>query len=371
MTETDQNTSVSYKDFLLVLALEKDPLMSVKDLSKEISVSWPTVKKRYEDILKRGIIRTPRAIPEIEKLGLQRMTVIADFTEFTQMQRMEQACTIYPYTKYRARMIGEKIGLFMQFDIPANEQAITMFESFLDELKIRSLLSDYTVFSNQGIRKEVFPDFSKFNWETSTWEYSWDEWFDRLKTQKDYELPIPTPVNNDFSEYTPIAFDFLAALSEDGSLKQSDLMERFNLSRTETYRQYQYVRNNFVSSIRLNYNRDSFDLSETFVFLISEISIQDQAKLFHMMSNDPPPFRFAIEILENKNVIIWGSMSLNQSSSFVFQLWNIYPNLRMWRLSTNDNGAMQYYFYPPNFDFEKMEWKNSKYWMVDGPLKEI
>jgi DNA-binding Lrp family transcriptional regulator len=342
----------------------------MKELSKQINVSWPTVKKRYSEVVERGLIRKINAIINYEDIGLQLVSVYALITSFSALLKVEQACTEHPYTRYRSRAFGEKFGILIQFEIPRNKTATNNLEEFLRKLENKALVSDVWTFYSTGKRIEIYPDIAKFDLDKNSWNFSWKEWFQSLKNAKE-RLQLKRSRIINFEEFNELRLNMLKELTINGGLRQSDLMEKFNLSRTEAHRQYQFVKENFIKSFKLDYDNHCFDLTETYIIIVTAISEIETVKLFNHLKDNPPPFRFAVDIQENNEMFIWGTMSPVQANDFVYLMWEKYVSVRVYRINVGDEGAFRYCFYPANFDFTKKQWKTSREYMIKDPLKRI
>jgi hypothetical protein len=110
------------------------------------------------------------------------------------------------------------------------------------------------------------------------------------------------------------------------------------------------------------------------VAISSGIDETRQARLFNAIKqNDEsaPPFHVAIDVLKEDHIVLWATMSPGQLSDFSFASWEHLPNLQTYLLDTKDNSSMVYWFYPPNFDFNKGEWKKTREYVVLDPLKRL
>lgn len=360
---------LSQKDLAIILALEEDPLISLKELAEKTNISWPTVKKRYYEILEKGIIRKPTAVYNTEEMGLKRLNALAVTPNINSILQMEKVCDLHPYTHYRVRLYGGFFGLFIQFDIPDTSNAVKNLEFLFQELKSMKIIKNFYFYYSSGIRTESSPDFGKFNLNSLKWEFSWDDWFNFSNELITIKTDNIKKVNPD--ELTDVRLQILRKLTEDASIKQSELMTLFDLSRTEAHRHYNFVVENLIRTIRLSYSRESFDLSESFLIHIDSIDKAGKEMLYSKIINNPPPFRFALDILESEEILIWGNTSPGLISKFIFKLWEKYPNLQTYKILADDGGSGLYWFYPNNFIQESKKWNDTQSYMVDDVIKEL
>ncbi|MCE7743242.1 MAG: hypothetical protein GOP50_12400, partial [Candidatus Heimdallarchaeota archaeon] len=178
-------------------------------------------------------------------------------------------------------------------------------------------------------------------------------------------------VKRDFSTYKPIHFSILRELTTDASIKQTKIKETFELSKTEAHRHYKYVMDNYVDKVRLMYDRNSFNLTETYMAVANLSDSRTQGRIFNQLKENPPPFYVSVDMLEKSNLIMWGNMSPKQANEFAFSIWKALKNVEIYILSTKHGGSSVYWFYPNNFDFENEDWKKSREYIVTEPLKRL
>lgn len=358
------SVNISTEDFAILLAFESNPFMPMTELASLLRVTRVTAKKRVDDLRNRGIIRTPIAIINPYTLDLHRVSIFAHVNSTSKLHVLEKACDEHPYTHYRVRAFGGCFGLFIQFDIPPNTDYL--LHEFLEKLKKENIIDFYTTLKSSGIRTDIYADLKKYNAKLSSWNFSWNSWFDTFSKYKT-NLPNQNKKSIDYTNFTPNHFKILRMLTADGSLKQTDIIDKLNLSKTQTHRDYNYVMNNYIDRIRFLYNREIFQLTETYIAFGTNPSRDCAAKLFNAINTDPPPFRFSLDIINNDSILIWVNMSSTQASDFAFSIWNYYESIEVYTLNTKKSKL--YWFYPENFNFNFNEWNISKDYFVTEPLE--
>lgn len=360
--------SLNYKDFELLLTLHADPFMTITELAKKLKLSRPTTKKKMDILVSDGIIKPATALYKPEPLGLQRVNVFVNTPTIEALEMVEVACKMHPYTHYRARFYGGTYGLFIQFDIPPN--TLNRLHEFLVALRKRGFIANFDIYTSTGLRVGAFPDLIKFDCKTSNWNFSWEKWFSSF-SEYPTSLDLPELPTEDYSNFQKIHFNILRELTANASIKQKEIQEKFKLSKTEAHRKYTYVRNNYVDKIRLIYNREAFDLTETHIAIGSFVHPKKQARIYNKMKEHPPPFHIALDLMKENHILIWAHMSPAQSSSFAFSIWKYLKNVQIFALSTRFGSSTIYWFYANNFDFNRRRWKTSRKYMVTQPLKEL
>ena len=357
------NTNLSSEDFAILLALESNPFMPMTELATLLGITRITAKKRVDGLKERDIIRTPIAIYNPQALGLNRINVIAFVNSIEKLRILELACDEHPYTHYRARVYGGQFGLLMQFDTPGN--TTTQTDEFLRKLAKEDIILQYELLPSIGIRNDIYADLSRYNAKMSSWIFSWDDWFTGLDEEKS-SLPVKQIITKDFSKFQQSHFKILRMLTANASIKQTDIIEKLKLSRTQTHREYNFVMENYIERIRFIYNREIFDLTETYITIGSDLEKSKSDQIFSAVKNNPPPFRLALDLIENNKILLWGNMTPAQASSFAFSMWRTISSTQIYTLDTKKSRL--YWFYPDNFDFQIMEWKVSKDYVIKDPL---
>ncbi|MFX0092073.1 MAG: Lrp/AsnC family transcriptional regulator [Candidatus Hodarchaeota archaeon] len=360
------NSNLKYEDFALLLALQTDPFMPMTELADRLNISRITAKKRIENLKERGIIRNPIAVYNPRNLGLKRVNICTSVASMHALKVLETACEEHPYTRYRVRIFGGGFGLFIQFDIP--HDLTPLLKEFFDKLQTEQVIETYDIFDSTGLRADTFPDLSRFDPSLSSWDFSWKTWFNSL-SQFSSEVPSLVESEADYSSFNPKNFKILRLLTSNASLRQVDIRKQLSLSRTEAYRQYNYVMNNYIDKIRLIYNREIFGLTETYIAFGHPVKLENAAQLYHAIKENPPPFRLSVDISKDDRIHLWANMSTAQASAFAFSVWEKLVNIQIYTLDTRSSEtSFLYWFYPDNFDFDEMKWRTSRAYVVDDPL---
>ena len=358
------STNLSSEDFAILLALESNPYMPMTELATLLGITRITAKKRVDDLKERDIIRKPIAIYNPYSLLLKRVNVFAHSKSIEQLRRLELACDEHPYTHYRVRAFGGSFGLFIQFDMPEN--SVNLLCEFFQKLQNEEILESYILLPSSNLRTDVYADLKRYNVKLSSWVFSWKEWI-KLTESFSSNIPSETREKNSYSDFNPIHFKILRMLTADGSLKQTDINDKLNLSRTQGHRDYNYVMDNYIEKIRFIYNREIFQLTETYIAFGQDIPKKSSARIFNAINEAPPPFRLSLDIIEDNGILLWANMSSSQATDFAFALWDKFTNIQIYTLDTKKSKL--YWFYPNNFDFNKSNWNTSKDYFITEPIE--
>lgn len=360
--------AISSKDYLILLALQKNPFLSSIELASQLDISLTEVTEKLNDLRTRGIIKKPIAIYSPESIGLERMNVVAFLTNYNSLKVLETICDEHPYTIYRARIFGKKLGIFMQFNIPSG--SLNLLNELLSTLKNSQIITTFQVFSSSGLRKQIYPDLNRYDYKTATWNFFWGVWFGTLPPQPD---PLPTFGKNiiEPSQINIDRFKILRALTSDASLSVDDLSKTIDLNPSNLKKEYKFVKDNLIGISRFMYDRKAFDLTETVLAFGLNLDDSIISKIFHGINENPPPFFLALDVLTNNNLLLWATMSPGQISDFTFSCWKTMENFQVYVLDPKSDSSMAYWFYPSNYDFYKQKWIDSREYMVTKPLEKL
>ncbi|MFX1254085.1 MAG: winged helix-turn-helix transcriptional regulator [Promethearchaeota archaeon] len=361
---------LSVEDYRIIQKLERNPLMPYTEFASELGISWPTAKKRVNELKIRGVIRTPVAIYSNELLGLRRMSFIWTLESRKDLSFMEKFCDIHPYTHYRCRGYGRGFILFTQFDVPP--EVIPQMNELSTLLQEERYVRDITTLESSGARLETFPDLQYFDLDAREWVFDWNEWLSLILQQSETLTSKTSTPSLSLDEWDPIDFQILRNLTANAETKQADLMREFDLSRTETHRRYSKVFENLISSVRLSYNRILFDLVNTHLFWVRHPDKAQLHRFFNLMGSSPPPFRMGLDILKQDGFFLWaGAVPSIHEHHLAFSLWQLFGTFETYTLDTSIGNSMLYWFYPNNFDFDTHYWRTDREYTIDQPLKEL
>jgi DNA-binding Lrp family transcriptional regulator len=361
---------ITPEDYQIVLKLESNPLISYSDLAEELGVSWPTAKRKLNDLKSRGVIRTPVAIYNIKNLGLQRITVIWSIKNVENLILMEKLCDLHPYTHYRGRGYGNGgFVLFTQFNIPP--ETTPLMNELIGTLEEENYVSATEILPSSGHQIEIFPDLNFYDLQHNKWHFDWNEWL-RLIDSQPKTLSKSEFQKIGLEEWKPIDFKILRELTKNPEIKQAELMRLFNLTRTNVHLKYNLVFENLISNVRSRFDRILFNLVNTRLFWVPTTNKKKVHQFFNLINEAPPPFRFGMDVLKDDGFIFWGgALPSFHEHQLAFSIWNLFQSFNTYTLDTSVEASMIYWFYPENFDFNAHYWKTDRDYVVEIPLEEL
>jgi len=212
--------SLSIQERKLILRLIEEPLISTKKMAGVLGKSRPTITSQFKQIEPKC---KAQAFLDLPKLDLKRVTLILK-TNFKSLPLLEKIIGLFPYSMYRARIIGEMKGLLVQLAIPTN----LSIEPFL------KMLIDHKVIDNyKRIIADLPPIVTHFKLEhyleeKNDFVFDWKEFNKSIQEpEKSYPLTIPSYNNstqNVLNEIEPIDMVLLSSMSENARKKGTELL---------------------------------------------------------------------------------------------------------------------------------------------------
>src|SRR5712692_1812411 len=149
---------------------------NVSLIARNVNLPIETVRYRVNLLRKPGIFGLSLYF-RYSYLGLLRMMVLCEVSK-PKVSLLAKAAEVPGYWRYISRAHGRYEGLFIQYAFP-HAHAGHVSEIF-EILKDRDVVRDYTIISTGDSIPSV-PDFSRFDFEKSTWNSPWESWDDELQ----------------------------------------------------------------------------------------------------------------------------------------------------------------------------------------------
>lgn len=149
-------------------------------------------------------------------------------------------------------------------------------------------------------------------------------------------------------------------------------MRLFDLTRTNVHLKYNLVFENLISNVRSRYDRILFNLVNTRLFWVPNPSKEKTNQFFNLINDAPPPFRFGMDILQDRGFLFWGgALPSFHEHQLAFSIWKLFQSFNTYTLDTSVEASMIYWFYPNNFDFNVHYWKTDQEYVLGNPLEEL
>ena len=361
---------LSELDYKLLQLVELAPTMSIQELAQRADTSWITAKKHIQHLRDIGVLSDPIAVFNPTRLGLKRYVIFFSTSNRGQMEQLEKACDIHPYTHYRVRIYGPYPGLFAQFDIPT--AAVDNLADFLSELEKKGLCERFVIEPSSDYRTSTATNLDLFQTDTMSWDYDWNSWSKEI-SQTSSEFPD----NKSNQSVEPSELNFtdlkiLRELTSNANISQKKLQEKYSISQSTTSRRVIDIKERYIESIRAQIDRSRFNIVSTKLFYCANADDSGRNRLFNAFSlKSAPPFPLSIDLLAQGGVLLWGRMPPSHEHDLFYSLWPFLPHLQVFTMDTVGNHSCLYWFYHKNYNPKAKKWKTSREWVVDKPLQEI
>lgn len=340
----------------------------MKRLAENVGTSWITANRHIEQLRESGILSNSYAVFNPGSLGLVRHVVFFDASSETQVERLEMACDLHPYTHYRSRIYGPSAGLFTQFDIPPS--GAQLLSEFLSGLRGLGFCDDAEDIPSIGHRYSTPVNLERFDSESQSWDYDWSKWLSVIDGSDsetgDAEQNLQPP------QLSSVELNILRDLTSNADISQRELQEKYSISQSTASRKMTAVKEQYIESIRARIDRSRFDVTSTKLFYCSQAAKGVRQKIFNALQrDDAPPFPLSIDLLSQDAVLIWGRMPPTHEHRLFYSLWRYLPKLKVFTMDTVGNHSSLYWFYPENYDLDNGSWKVGRDWMVTIPLEAL
>ncbi len=356
-------------DLRILQLIELKPTISVREIAEKANTSWITANKHIESLKKSGVLSNPVAVFNPSRLGLVRVIVLFKAHTKNQLNGIEVACDVHPYTHYRSRIYGPFTGIMAQFDIPT--KGLDKLYQFLDKLKEIGVCDDVFYHLSNGYRTSTTTNLEFFDPQSMSWNYDWATWR-KVIISASTILPVQKERPPETLDFGPADLIILRELTSNATIPQSALQKKLGLSQSTVSRKVINIMSNYIESIRAQIDRSQFDVTSTKLFYSRNPDEGRRNQLFNAFLEDfAPPFPLSIDLLSDSGVVLWGRMPPSHEHNLFYTLWENLPNLQVFTMDTVRKHSCLYWFYPDNFDTEFKTWRSGVEWLVDNPLEEL
>ena len=355
----------------LILKLIEDPLISISQLTQELSRSRPTVISQLKRLRQKYNVQ---AIFKLHILGLKNSNFFLE-CKSENIPILEKIIDEFPYSQYRARIIGPKKGFFSQFHLPKS----LSLDDFLSMLKNNEIIESHDEVSPQS--PVIRTNFSLRNYERERNDFNFDwEVFKKSIAKPESKYPIDAPNSSDnplYDEFEPVDMFILATMSEDARKRGSDLLSPLG----ETYsseippyvisRRFKFIKNKLINSYKVQLVWELFNIYNASIFVSRGPFEKEKINSLAKQIQDKFPFDSLFYLINGVNGFFW----------FIASPPSHFPSITslIWEF-TKDNfdyyyldyqTSKRYLFYDHhNFGFGLRQWKTDESYLLDQ-IKEI
>jgi len=347
-------------DLRVLSAISAEPLESYKRLAELSDVSVQTFRRKLTELLNSSILQTVAARVTYSALGLQAVPVLATVS-VANVPKVEKACELHPYSRYRVRCLGSTNGLFMRFAIPQGTE-FQLIE-FLDKLKQLGLIDSYTIIHTTAETTYATPDLTLYDTASDTWRVKIKAWANRLDEGLDELQPfLPSQLRS----LDLIDLKLIRSLTTDARRPHKIVAKELHLPEYDISRRLKFIfENHIVSSCEILLGRKLFRVGPLV--------------LFHATCNIETTRSFATGI-RKLPFQSWLSPTGEGFLLFMGLPTSLFTEVGTAILNRSEklditwvdyDTSMRYYFEESPYDEGSGNWKTSRDFVIDEPISQL
>lgn len=347
-------------DLKILSSLAKDPLETVRVLSRRAGVAPNTFSKRLKRLKNRGVFISVSAEICYSAVGLESFLFFFD-AKFKNLEDLERILDLHPYTRYRVRCIGFCNGIYALFAVPNG--TLTFLLELAEILKEIGLIIDYSYAAPAAGWAYSEFNFKCYDPETDSWSFDWKGWESALD-----EISTPPPLRRNppsaLHRMDRKDMEILRHLSINAREKRRVIAEKVGVPTYHLCRRLKfYERNNVIDAYRVIVHGPasrllvmimfscecSLKTTQIFAYSLKDFPFQSTliptSKGFFLQASIPP-----------RDLPKLGS-ALQKRCRCVSILWSDYES------------SMRYWFY--HEPYRDGEWISTRGYMVTDVLKKL
>lgn len=337
--------------------LGRRPLDPLNTLSKEADMTTVTFAKRMNQLYHEGILISVSAEIVYPSLDLHPILFFLE-TPFKNIEIVEKATDLHPYTRYRARCLGATNGHFTMFAVPNG--SLPLLLEFFEGMSDIGLINGFEYYMAMSSWSTTETDFSYYDVADDRWEFDWRGWEDGFSS-------TPRPLQS-----TPSALELmdhrdmrvLRQLTVNAREKKNIIASRSSVPNYFlTRRMKAYHRHNIIKSYRVIVHRDASRLFATLLFvckcsiMTTQMFAQVVESLPFQSSLIPIKDGFILQTaLPSLDLPHIGSL-LQKHCEDVRVLWSDYDS------------SMRYWFWDE--PYQDGRWLSNRKFMVEGVFDQL
>jgi len=275
--------------------------------------------------------------------------------------KVERACELHPYSRYRVRCLGSTNGLFMMFAIPQGTE-FQLIE-FLDKLKQLGLIDSYKILHATAEMTYATPDLTLYDIASDTWRVKIKAWVNHLGEGLDELQPfVPSLLKSlDLND-----LKLIRSLTMNARKPQKLVAKELHLPEYDISRRLKFIfENHIVSSCEILLGRKLFRIGPL--------------ALFHATCNIQTTRTFVTGI-RKLPFQSWLSPTSEGFLLFMGLPTSLFTEVGTAILSRSEklditwvdyDTSMRYYFDESPYDEESGNWKTSRDFVIDEPISQL
>jgi len=355
----------------VILKLIENPLISISQLTQELNRSRPTVISQLKRLRQKCNVQ---AIFNLHLLGLKNSNFFLE-CKFENIPTLEKIIDEFPYSQYRARIVGPKKGVFSQFHLPRS----LSLDDFLSMLKQNELIESYVDISPQVPAIRTNFSLKNYDGERNDFVFDW-QGFKKSITKPILKYPIDVLNNSEiplYDEFEPVDMYILATMSVDARKRGSDLLSPLG----ETYsskippyvisRRFKFIKNRLIHSYKVQLVWELFDIYHATIFISNGPFKKEQINSLATQIHEKFPFDSLFYLINKDNGFFWFIASPPSHFPLITSLIWEFTNSNFDYYYLDYQTSLRYIFYGHhNFDFDSRQWKTDESYLMDQ-IKKI
>jgi DNA-binding Lrp family transcriptional regulator len=344
-------------DLRVLSAISAEPLGSYKRLADLSGFSVQTFRHKFTELLNASILQRVAARVTYSALNLQSIPVLATVS-VGNVPKVEKACDLHPYTRYRVRCLGSTNGLFMRFAIPQGSE-FQLIE-FLDALKQLDLVDEYAIPHVSAETVYANPDLTYYDIASDTWRVTIKAWASTLDKHMD---ELQRFASSHLKRLDLNDLKLIHYLTMDARKPQKTLSKELHIPEYDVSRRLKFIFDNrIVSSFEVILGRKLFRIGPLALFHAS-CNIQTTRAIATGIRK--LPFQSWLSPTNDGFLLFSGlptslfmevGTAILQRSRNVTVTWIDYDT------------SLRYYFDETPYDEKTGEWRTSRDFVIEEPI---
>ncbi|MHA1400629.1 MAG: winged helix-turn-helix transcriptional regulator [Candidatus Heimdallarchaeaceae archaeon] len=361
--------SLNKEEYIILKHVFHDPTIPYSKLAKKVNLSSPTVKKRMEQLKKKGLIQGFHAEYYPEALGLESHIFLLSVESKDKLQVLERVLQLQPYLVQLSRCYGAINGILFKVHIPIG--SVEYIQSFLEYLKKHDIIKEivHSYYIGKGIKTRldldywnpVTKNFDRFDW--SLWEKNVDS-VDYVPAFFSLQRIIRRKAVNVLSRMQYSDFLILRELLEDTSKKNTIIAKELDIPEYTLSRRLKFLHENVIRNYLVKFDPSFFGLQDDLIFKVI-CGSRALTKIVYLLQNLPLPFDS--DFRQTDDGFLWKILLPPRDKMKVINLlWSLFPALQI--MVVDPNSYISKAFDPQNFSFRTLSWKSSYDYIVNQVL---
>jgi DNA-binding Lrp family transcriptional regulator len=384
------------KDLAIILALIQKPMATDPEIKEMIEtnpttnmeISIPTINRRIRSLTEARIVQGALPVISYQRLGMKLHSFLLQVNPEKWGKNTNLLKTFFaahPYTLFHNEVFGAINGIFCQFNLPDEEEALGFLTESFDYFITENIIIDFIHLPNKYKSVGYNANLERWDAQTNQWYIDFDRITEQLRQNQTTKRPVELDQESILDEIQMLDLIILREMTRNSRRSQSDILDfaknheplhlydnYFSDSSQPASKQSFSRRFNFllesgiVSDFELAYSRLHFGEFNQALY-IGKFEENSIGNLIDCIESDLIPFPCRLSFTPD-DFIFWVNFPPAEIIHFPNIMMDYFQDVKVFFLGRQPAG---YLFYHENFDPESKSWKMSHQWMVDQPLEAV